>query len=391
MPPSERINLLDALRGFALFGVVTANTLVVSGFNPSRYPEQLAAPVDRTVFAAVNVLIDGKFMGLFTLLFGVGFGLQLARASARGVDFVPRYVRRMVALFLIGLLHHALVGGGSLLQAYAILGVVLLLFRNASDRTLLLAACLSLFIPAVARGVVEIIGYQRPRMANAEHFARVLAEGPYLERTRLLLLNLPRQWWVLVMFNSAYLALFLLGFYTARRRVLESPAAHLRLLRVVCVTGLATSIMLRLARPALVRALTDTPELLQQVLPVAVGSIAMLGLVLAYGSGFILLWETSPRMRALLSPLEYPGRMALTNFLSVSVLGDIVFFGLGLSGTLRPSVAVGLGMLLWCAQILWSRWWLSRFRFGPAEWLWRVMTYGPAGSLAGSRQPAASS
>lgn len=378
VPPSERIELLDALRGFALFGVVTSNTLGGSGFNPALHPEQLAAPLDRQVVAALGILITGKFMGLFTLLFGVGFGLQLARANAQSVRFAPRYLWRMAALFAIGMLHYVLLSGGSLLQTYAIFGVVLILFRNASDRTLLLAAGLALFLPVLARGVVDLVGYQRLPVEDAAHVTRVLAEGPYLERTRILLRDLPRQWWVLVMFNSSYLALFLLGFYAARRRILEAPASHLKLLRGVCAGGLIITLALHLAGPSLQHGLADSSALWQRAIPFAVGSVKALGLILAYGAGFALVWHVGARTRGVLSPLRYSGRMALTNFLSVSVLCDIVFFGLGLSGVLRPSVAVALGVLLWCVQLLWSRWWLRRFRFGPAEWLWRIMTYGRA-------------
>ena len=375
VPGDRRVVLIDALRGFALFGVVTANMLAGSGFNPFAHPEQISAPIDHAVFWAMDVLVSGKFMALFSLLFGVGFGLQLRRAADRGTVLVPRYIRRLAGLFLIGILHHIFLGAGDILKDYAILGLALLLFRNASDRVLLTAAVLAMFTGLVAGILVDFLGIPQPARADPALVARVFAEGNYLGRVSLNLASLPGKWWVFVMFNSSNFTLFLLGFYAARHRLLEEHGRARPLLLRVFFIAVVVALAGLLFRAVLERAIAGLPTVWQRPANV-VFQRRGLALALAYGSGFALLWNSNAAVRRRLAPLAKVGRLALTNYLSVSLATTILFFGMRLSGSVRPSVAVGLGVLLWCTQVIWSDAWLRRYRFGPAEWLWRTLTYG---------------
>ena len=132
----ERIPALDVLRGFALFGVLVAYALWSLG-SP---PEDTYGQTDRILNWVLTALVDTKAYTLFAFLFGLGFSIQLIRARARGISIVPIYCRRLLALLLIGLAHALLLRNGDILVPYAVMGFFLLLFRNASNRTLAIGA-----------------------------------------------------------------------------------------------------------------------------------------------------------------------------------------------------------------------------------------------------------
>ncbi len=156
--PRERIQVLDILRGWAIFGILLVNML---GFAASYLPRAELWPglADRTAVYLIWFFGTSKFWTLFSFLFGLGFALQLERAKARGVRFFPVYRRRLLALLLIGILH-SLIWKGDQLIIYALLGFLLFLFRGRSPRTLMIAAVgcllLTLSIFAARDGIREL-------------------------------------------------------------------------------------------------------------------------------------------------------------------------------------------------------------------------------------------
>lgn len=371
--PLHRVEVIDALRGFALFGVVAANMLSQSGFNMSRPVE---SPVDRAVFWIMMLFIAGKFIALFSMLFGVGFGIQLARATSRGTAFVRRYGRRLAGLFLIGVLHHVFFLTGDILKDYAVLGAILLLFRNASDRSLLIAAALAVFLPSASEYVIDALAIPQPARADPAVTARILAEGTYFERVGMHLDSLPGKWRVFATSNTYYLAMFLLGFYAARKELWRADGERPNHLRRIFWLALILAVAGRVLSPLLEPWIGRLPDVWRSPVTGLLGSFRTLALSVAYGAGFVLLWHSSGRVRRWLSPLCDVGRLALTNYVTVSVVGTILFFSLRLRGTMGVTAAVGLGVLLFVLQILWSRWWLLYFRYGPLEWFWRSLAYG---------------
>src|SRR5262245_8644200 len=176
--PGERIPALDVLRGFALFGVLLAYALWSLG-NP---PEETYGQTDRILDFALTVLVDTKAYTLFATLFGLGFSIQLTRAQARGISIVPVYCRRLLALILIGLAHALLLRNGDILVPYAVMGFFLLLFRNASNRTLAIGALIGLLSPYLARSAWEFTGVpfpQRPETEGVSYFASNFAWVQY--------------------------------------------------------------------------------------------------------------------------------------------------------------------------------------------------------------------
>lgn len=383
-PPSERHDVIDALRGFALLGVCVVNLLSLSLYE--FLDPQLQAGLHGSGFnaAAGNVLewlVNVKFITLFSLLFGFGFALQLERASARGQDGVWRYMRRLLVLVAIGGVHAWFVWWGDILFTYAVVGLLMIPFRNASDRVLLVVGFAVAILPPLLAPVVRPILPELP--AQAEMYGRALDVFSAPSWSHALAFNMEMSgWarlsnWALVCF---VLGRFLLGYWAGRKGLLQAPDKHLPLLRRILIGSLIAWLLASLLSLVQGPMRATWPILNVEPVKMAVRMLLRVGplaLGIAYAIGFVLLFrrgDWSSRL-AYLAPL---GRMALTNYLTQSLLGIVLFYGVGLG--LGPAHGMAVVLLAWALvlslQIVWSQWWLARFRYGPVEWLWRWFTYG---------------
>jgi uncharacterized protein len=393
----ERVELIDAVRGFALYGVLLANLIWITqegAVVPAQVAALATAPVDRLVRYGVEFFIDWKFYTLFSFLFGLGFSVQLMRGERRGVPIVPVYVRRLGILLVLGLIHGYLVWYGDILHHYALLGFLLILFRKRSDRVILGTGIgLGVVLPAavvIGRALLDppaaTAGPDPAELQVLGARFRAFTSGSYSESLRENAKYALGFWTtgVALHFLPAILGKFLLGFYAGRRKLLEQPDAHLPLFRGLLLWGLVVGLVgntLWVSTTALTRAGTLAPSsfwVLAAQLPIYLGLIAMAAF---YLSAIVLLWHI-PRWRSRLTHLAPVGRMALTNYLTHSILYLLLFYGFGLAllGRVGATFCLALSVAIFAVQIVVSAWWLRRFRFGPAEWLWRTLTYG-------SRQP----
>jgi uncharacterized protein len=390
---SERLATLDILRGFALLGILTINIMVFKapwGVPGLGYEGPLP---DRLVLRAVILLVESKFFTLFSFLFGLGFALQLLRARAAGAPFGLRYARRLLALLLFGAAHVVLLWEGDILVIYALVGFPLLLFRNASPRSLLVWAAVLLAIP-LALWATALVGVEvmrrTPATAAALHeadaavlggmardrasVARLYARGSYAEilRRRVTAYAGLFSFWLTRV--PTVLAMFLLGLYVGKQGVLRDVEGRLTLLRRVRAWGL----VLGLSAAALVTVgYTRLPP--ASALIALMFDQALAGPILCLGyAATVTLAARGAARQLLLRPLGLTGRMALTNYLMQSLLCALIFDGyaLGLAGKVAPTTALALAGGIFAVQIAFSCWWLGRFRFGPMEWLWRLMSYG---------------
>ncbi|HEX8442700.1 MAG TPA: DUF418 domain-containing protein [Allosphingosinicella sp.] len=390
---AERVAMLDALRGFALFGILLANLMgfVVGPAPVSMRTVHVGAALAGPVEFALEWLVVGKFYSLFSLLFGIGFAIQLQRLEVRG-EGTGRYVRRLVVLFGFGLAHMLLLWIGDILSLYALVGLALLLFRGASDRTLLVCAALLWLLPILWQATMSYAGFapQQPLIDAAiwtfTQFGIDARQGPFPIWTSpdylIHLRSHPGE--ILVRYHdfveqlrpAKVLAMFLLGLWAGRRRIFADPGAHLPLLRRIAIGGFLLGLPLAFARAWLGAA--DGGSSARQLLEEVAYCVGTPVLALAYAAAFALLWSRSSGGR--LTNFAPAGQMALTNYLAQTVLMCLLFFGWGfaLMGRLHlgflPLVAIAIFRL----QLACSRWWLGRYRFGPLEWLWRTLTYGKA-------------
>lgn len=349
---SDRYRTLDVLRGLALFGVLQINLL--HGFRVSLFQHIRSGGADAGwVDTLASVLLEFKAFALFSFLFGVGVALQAERAQARGVDVAVFLVRRFAVLFAFGLCHMLLVWNGDILALYGVCGLLLIPFRRASWRLLLLAgAAVSvspyLFSPGMP---LPPSGEWEAHIAAAN---RIYSGGTYGEILRFRYTEALR--WILPLLLASLqrtLGLMLLGMGAWRSGLLKSPVEHRTALFGIFAASACLGTVLALG-----------------------GLDASIPIAFMYGSAVFLLLSSSraPALTALASA----GQMALTNYLMQSILFGFVFYsyGLGLFGRLDSPAAAMIGIALYSAQLAFSTWWLRRFRFGPFEWVWRSLTYG---------------
>ena len=396
IPAGERIALIDVLRGFALFGILLVN---VEFF---RLPGQAILfdlrlydlPLDRLADGAVQILAEGKFFTLFSFLFGYGMALQMRRASDPGVGFRRRFVTRCAWLALFGLLHATLVWDGDILFTYGVLGLVLLLVRFQptwllgywSGLAFALAMCASGFGALIIYGLEDlglggmIRGYE-PRqdevhlLGQAADTILLYAHGPWLAVTT----HRTAEWLgtmlpitVFMMWPNV-LATFLLGLIASRHRFLERPEQHRGVHRVLWAVGLLIGIP---GTILLWQFYYVEPRPILSVWAVALSPVLAPAQTALYVVILITVWRWA-WMRDRLSILAPVGRMVLTNYLTQSLVCGVIFYshGWGLIGGVTPMAGLALVGAIFLTQILISHAWLSVFRFGPMEWLWRGLTY----------------
>jgi uncharacterized protein len=389
----ERVDSVDILRGFALFGILLIN---ITAFKSPGTPPGLVFEGswwDRVYLYGIITFIDSKFFTLFSFLFGLGFSLQLFSAERQGANFIRRFSRRLVALALFGVLHIILFWDGDILLLYAIVGFILLFFRNASPKTLRrwavgLLVSVSAFFLLVFTGL-QVASRLPATKAGLEstnkEFAQVFTKesevtnrfnltASYGELLQKRVTGYGTTFLLLFTRIPTVLAMFLLGLYVGRRDILRNIDAHLRLLRSVRFWGWVIGLPLSLI---ITFGYTNLPPLYGLSVLFFNQTFAGPILSMAYAATLLLLLRRESWQR-LLRPLAFSGRMALTNYLSQSLVCALLFngFGLGLIAKVTPVVSFLIVVALYTLQILLSRLWLKYFCFGPLEWLWRCITYG---------------
>ncbi|WP_044199226.1 DUF418 domain-containing protein [Hyalangium minutum] len=403
---SERVVLLDVLRGFALWGVFLSNSFMwFSGRNllPREQAKALGAPLFEGVVSSLyHFFVNQKFVTLFSFLFGLGFTIQLSRAKARGRAIVPLYSRRLLVLLGIGLTHLFGIWPGDVLSTYALVGFVLLLFRERSDKTVLIWV---LVLVGVVPLVAPLIQHYGPILLHgaqaAAEQAKAQEEALAQMRARYLAGRASDSFWAVQLESARYfvtamvwqvnrllwmieiLGRFLLGLLAGRHLLMQDVERnrpwHRRLLVWGLVLGVLGNGAMVVVQRLRIAGLVDPVKDAWMVIMPLIHEAGYLGLAAVYVAAFALLFQREG-WRKRMSVLAPVGRMALTNYLTQSVVSLCLYdgWGLGLVGKLPPSRCVALTMAVFALQIPFSHGWLSRFRFGPAEWLWRSLTYGRA-------------
>ncbi len=394
---TERIPTIDILRGFALFGILTVNMYLFSHpFQDYLLPLPDLPWYDRLATWLVHMFSEGKFYPLFSLLFGLGFAIQLERAQARGGGFVPLYLRRLLVLFGFGLVHAYFIWIGDILTLYAVLGLVLLFFvRVRRPRTLLIWAAVFFILPQLAyaalAGLVELArtvpeGAAQIEAAFAEQEALFRAEreralaayssGSYAEITAQRARDLQTIWFGSLAMAPMVMTMFLIGAYLGRRGVFRAIPGHRGLFRRLVIWGFAIGLPANLLYTVLATRVQRSEfgwEFALMNIALSLGGLAQ---SLAYLGAITLLAERMPWQRWL-GALAPVGKMSLSNYLLQSIIATLIFYGygLGLFNQVGAAAGLGLAVLIYLAQIPLSHWWMARFRYGPAEWLWRTLTY----------------
>lgn len=366
--PKDRIVLMDALRGFALLGVLLANlnsfaNPSLSGFNG------LLHDID-------DVLMNTKFLTLFSILFGAGFYMQWEKYQQTPALFMPYFAKRMFWLFVIGSLHAHLFWFGDILRIYALCGLLLLLFPiHNGTTTLRWAIALAVPLTAIAFIAQQLTPYLTSDYPSGEQMERAFKEGTYWEIVKMNWAIDPIRHFqkdsILTLVST--LGKVLLGVWLAQMDFFSKAANFRAMRRKWLIWGSTIGMGSSLAFLAIHKGLLDldSPWLLWVPFVVAGGLLLH---ALMYLSLFSWLFEKQPGKAILW--LAAVGRMSLTNYLAQTIFGMLLFYGIGLGlwGKVSYLSMVLIGFALFTLQIVVSRLWLRRFGMGPVEKVWRKLS-----------------
>lgn len=388
---SERILAIDILRGLALFGILAANIRGFAGPAVAYFQPHLFWPsfADRLGQAFIDTFIQGKFITIFAFLFGVGFTVQLTRAAARGSKFGWLYSKRLLVLLGFGLIHGLLIWFGDILLPYALIGFLLFFFRNRKDRTIAVWATILYLVPLLLMTAISVVISLTekpipmpppPTTASLQREAAIFADGTWGQiQAQRMKDVVSHNWGYLPFFGTQVLALFLLGVIAWRRGLLTPAPEQLPRYRQVMMWALPLGVLLNASAVA-IRWIFDVPMMPPTPMLAVIMAIQTIGtpmLSLGYVTAVIVLCH-SERWRKLLARFGAIGQTALSNYLLQSIIGTLLFYsyGLGLFGTMGPALLLIPTVVIYALQAMVAPWWVSRFQFGPAEWLWRSLTYG---------------
>jgi uncharacterized protein len=397
LPNAERIAILDVLRGFALMGILIMNMpgFSYSGWHEADGSHYWPGAVDQLAEEVRDALFSGKFNSLFSVLFGLGFTIQFTRMQQLDPLNADRlYLRRLLVLLALGVLHACVFWFGDVLHVYALLGIVLLFgLRRVSDRGLVLIMAGCIVYPLVAsllRVAFVSKEFVAGRVALGKGFAATndaaFGAGSFLataqENLRIMLHeygDLYSLWGTFGWYVSMTLTM-LLGVLAGRRqwarRIPELMPQIKRLTWFMLVVGLALSFTAqmiwqanRVPGPSLIKTFAGLCYNLSR-------PMVMVFYVLA----IVQLYQQVP-LKALFRPFELAGRMPLTNYLMQTALCTTLFYGWGFGLWAQVGPAWGLVLslaLFFGVQVPWSLWWLKHHERGPLEALWARVTYGGA-------------
>lgn len=377
------------IRGFALFGV-----LLVNMYNFGADSVAWNSPADQVAFAIKRAFFESKSWTLFSILFGFGFAVQLQRAEARGLRILPAYLRRLAVLFAIGAAH-ALLFDGDILMLYAELGLGLLVMRHLPTRGLLFLVIGLMLVFPLSR--LDLAGGLSAGMNEIESVAEARAELAWAQRHDVYATGslaevatdnasaipaLPLEDIDTPESGLAVLAMFLIGFAVGRFGILGDISGHSAAIARVQFWGLvfgfgamaAERVLATTAGYAVFEPSQSGPAI--QFTGDILFAFGITALALGYAATIVLAAQT-PRGRAALTPLAGVGRLALTVYLTQTLMFTTLFYGYGFGQAFRlgPAAVTAWAVVIFCVQLVACQWWLKRFRFGPVEWMWRSLTY----------------
>ncbi len=387
--PAKRILSLDALRGFAILGILVANIQIfamikTAEFNPTAFGDLTG--LNYVIAMLTQVLVNRKFYTLFTMLFGAGIVLMTQRIEERGGKPAKRHYLRMFWLFVIGSLNVYLIAPAEILAIYAVAGLAAYWCRKLSARKLLIYGLLCLFVPASNDITFQFrtrtpqgLEYQRQAwQPDQQRIDEELAlyRGPWTDRVVHSVKN--RRWFMGLYFYYwslwSFLGRMLLGMALFKWGILTAAARRKTYLKLLCFglgIGLAISIM-----GWVYNSLVGWSYKYSVILGYQFFDLGAIAQTPGYIAAFMLICMAG-KLPRLTERLAAVGRMALTNFLMHAVICSFIFYGhgLGLSGRVERTGQILIVFAIWALQLWYSPLWLKRFRFGPAEWLWRSLTY----------------
>ena len=359
--------LPDRLRGLALLGIVIVNApflgISVEGFTQ----QSISGPLDLATMFAVISLAEGKFYLLFSFLFGYSASFILKDQSRPNRR---RYLRRLIGLFLFGMIHAVFFFSGDILITYSLLGLFLFFISRYSDRAVKKWAITAVAISVLITSSISAVGVvTAEEETGLEFLQQALTSGSFLDAAAARFETLPLFFILLLLLQGpmAFFA-FLLGLLAFRNNLLASPENYSLLWRKLTIWGWSVGLPLQVVAAALqVTALADgVPSSPMAMFGLGLGLISAPLLTAGYISTVVLLVQRKPTFLSFMAPA---GQMSLTVYLSESIVLSFVFaaYGLGYFGQWGAFPVVVAGVVTWAILTIASNYWLKKFSQGPFE------------------------
>lgn len=372
----QRSTIVDIVRGLALVGVLMAN---FTGYTDEQVPpeilQSISSPLDIKLSRINSVFFEWKFMTLFSILFGYGFGLLMSSVEKKGINTNSFFARRMFWLFFFGLIHTAF-WWFDVLHLYAMSGLLLLLFRKSSDRTILYGAILcTIVFPFLTSWA--LVG--RPDTFTEADGALIFEQFKYGNLYELIKANFIGYYKLFVVsFSEIHdvtetLGRFLFGYFLLRINLFDSIDSKKSLFGKTVLVSAPLMLIYFIVKGLVLSGKLELNSVLWE--PIIKSGIVATSV--CYASLLTLFYISFPRA-LVFRLLEALGKMTLTNYLLVSAVNIFLLYGIGLGKLGEYSMHTIWFFALCCLvlEVSFSLLWLKHFRYGPVEWIWRQLTYG---------------
>ncbi|MGN1213854.1 MAG: DUF418 domain-containing protein [Bacteroidaceae bacterium] len=379
---NSRVEVVDALRGFAVMAILMVHNLehFIYPVYPTDSPAWLKA-LDEGVINTVFSLFAGKAYAIFALLFGFTFFIQTSNSRKVGKDFGWRFLWRMVLLVGFATLNAAFYPGGDVLLMFAVVSIVLFFTRNLSDKVVLVVAIFFLLQPVewfLYLWSLFDASFTLPDLKVGEYYSEVFASTSGGNVVDFFWNNITvgqkaSFFWAVGcgrIYQTA--GMFLLGFYLGRRRLFELSGGNARFwVKLLIVSAVAFAPLFTIKEMVM-----KSDAIVQQTAGAAFDMWQKMSFTFVLVSSVVLLYQ-SEKFSKCVSSLRFYGRMSLTNYITQSIVGALIYFpvGLNLAPFCGMTVSLLIGFLVCFVQVLFCKWWLGRHKQGPLEFLWHKWTW----------------
>ncbi len=377
----QRIEVIDALRGFALLGILLVN---IHFFNESLQAISLGGvPIEGKLNESIDfftaLLVEGKFMLLFSFLFGYGATILYMKSTTQGIKFTPLYLKRMFALFIFGLIHGLLLWYGDILTTYAIVGIVLLFFLKRKSKTILIWSLVLLSIVPLLLGIstgltsgtgdYSSMDFSEEIKLSQEIDKQIYAEGTFSEIVAKRSMDFVMSFFNMILFFPQILGIFLLGVFFGKKSILENLHEKKHSFLVIGLIATLSGVILEL--PML---LANSSNLMLEMIGVFIaGPLLMLGYLCFFCLAFL-------KYKEQLLFFSYIGKLGFSMYILQSVICSLLFYsyGLGLFGEIQLWQTTIIAISIYIFQFLLSYLWIKHLKFqsGPLEFIWRLFYRG---------------
>lgn len=379
---NSRIEVVDALRGFAVMAIILVHNLehFIFPVYPTDSPNWLNI-IDQGIFNGVFSLFAGKAYAIFALLFGFTFYIQTDNQKKRGKDFGYRFLWRLILLIGFATLNAAFFPAGDVLLLFVVVGPILFFTRNWSNKAIIITSAIFLLQPVEwYHYIANLINptHRLPDLKVGEMYAEVAeyTKGRNFWDFILGNITLGQKASLLWAINAGRFfqtaGLFLLGFYIGKKQLFVSSEKNLKFwVKILIISAIAFAPLYTLKE-----LIMGNAAIIQQTAGTAFDMWQKLAFTLVLIASFILLYQNK-KFRNTVSNLRFYGRMSLTNYIAQSIIGAIIYFpfGLYLAPYCGYTVSLLIGFFTFLLQVKFCKWWLSKHKQGPLELIWHKWTW----------------